>query len=103
GVGYENVGILRDLELERGWRSAWNFVPRRYEVDDRLVRSLLLDGFEVGVHGLYHDGRDLERELLQERAPAMRAAGARWHARGFRSPAARRDAEVIPNLGFDHD
>jgi len=102
-TGYDNLGRLRGVELELGYRSAWNFVPRRYTVDDARVSELLADGFEVGVHGLYHDGRDLERSLLQERAPAMREAAARWQARGFRSPALRRDADVMPELGFDYD
>jgi len=94
------------LELERrlGFRSSWNFVPRRYEVDDDLVRELIANGFEVGVHGLYHDGRDLESlALVQERAPAMRAAAERWSASGFRSPATHRDWELMPLIGFDYD
>ena len=102
-VGYENIALLRDLELEHGYRSSWNLVPRRYEVDDDVVAALLDGGFEVGVHGLYHDGRDVERSLLADRLPAMRAAAERWQASGFRSPATRRDARVMPMLGFEHD
>jgi hypothetical protein len=101
--GYENLGRLREVEAELGYRSAWNFVPRRYDVDDERVRELVADGFEVGVHGLYHDGRDLERSVLPERVRGMRAAAERWQARGFRSPALRRDADVISMLGFEHD
>ena len=42
----------------------------------RSSRSSGERGFEVGVHGLYHDGRDLEsRATLEERLPAMRACG----------------------------
>jgi hypothetical protein len=102
-LGYENLGPLRDVERKLGYRSAWNFVPRRYDVDDARVRELLADGFEVGVHGLYHNGLDLERAFLHERVPVMRAAAERWEARGFRSPALRRDADVMPLLGFDYD
>ncbi|HTW41575.1 MAG TPA: hypothetical protein VMD79_04630 [Solirubrobacteraceae bacterium] len=94
------------LELERrlGLRSAWNFVPRRYRVDDARVRQLQADGFEVGVHGLYHDGRDLESHArVQERLPGMRAAAERWQAVGFRSPATHRQWDLMPLLGFDYD
>jgi hypothetical protein len=94
------------LELERGLglRSAWNFVPRRYDVPDERVRALQADGFEVGVHGLYHDGRDLESPArLRERLPGMRAAAERWGAVGFRSPATHRDWGLMPQLGFDYD
>jgi hypothetical protein len=94
------------VELERGLglRSSWNFVPRRYEVGDDRIRALSAAGFEVGVHGLYHDGRDLEsRARVQERLPGMRAAAERWDAVGFRAPATQRDWELMPMLGFDYD
>jgi len=103
-LGCDNVPLLRDIEEARGYRSAWNFVPRRYDTPDETVRDLWDRGFEVGVHGLYHDGRDLEsRELLLERLPAMQNAARRWSASGFRSPATHRDWELMPLLGFDHD
>ncbi|NUR75100.1 MAG: hypothetical protein HOQ28_02285 [Thermoleophilia bacterium] len=102
--GCENVALLRDIELAHGLRSAWNFVPRRYDTPDETVRDLNERGFEVGVHGLYHDGRDLEsRELLLERLPAMHEAARRWGATGFRSPATHRGWDLMPLLGFEHD
>jgi hypothetical protein len=56
------------------------------------------------VHGVYHDGRDLEsRKLLLERLPAMRDAAERWGATGFRSPATHRDWELMQLLPFDYD
>ena len=95
------------LELERalGLRSSWNFVPRRdYEVRLDVLQRLVADGFEVGVHGLYHDGRDLESlETLRRRLPAMREAADQWGAVGFRSPATHRSWELMPMLGFEYD
>jgi hypothetical protein len=103
-VGYQHLDLLRDLELALGYRSAWNFVPRRYDVDDETVRDLSNAGFEVGVHGLYHDGRDLEsRPVFEQRLPLMRRFAERWHAVGFRAPATRRVWELIADLGFDYD
>ena len=78
-----------------GVRSAWNFVPLRYAADDALVRTCSPTGFEVGVHGLYHDGRDLGAPGSARRLPQMRSYAARWRAAGFRSPA--------PNRGWEHD
>src|SRR5436305_10402730 len=102
--GCDNVALLRDIELAHGLRSAWNFVPRRYDTPDETIRDLNERGFEVGVHGLYHDGRDLEsREVLLERLPAMHDAARRWDATGFRSPATHRGWELMPLLGFEHD
>jgi hypothetical protein len=102
--GCDNVALLRDIELAHDLRSAWNFVPRRYETPDATVRDLTERGFEIGVHGLYHDGRDLEsRELLLERLPAMHDAARRWGATGFRAPATHRGWDLMPLLGFEYD
>jgi hypothetical protein len=104
GKGRDHVHLMRDLEAERGYRSSWNFVPKRYETADSLVESLKADGFEVGVHGLYHDGRDLEsRELLERRLPEIRSYAERWGAVGFRSPATHRDWDLMRLLPFDYD
>jgi len=102
GIGA--LGPVLELERELSLRSAWNLVPRRYEVDPELVDRLREEGFEVGVHGLYHDGRDLDSlARLRERLPGMRAAAERWGAVGFRSPATVRTWELMPMLGFDYD
>lgn len=103
-VGRDNLKLLQEVEERCGLRSSWNFVPRRYETPDSLVAELRDGGWEVGVHGLYHDGRDLEsRAVLEERLPAMREFAERWGAVGFRSPATHRDWRLMPLLGFDYD
>lgn len=103
-VGYAHLHLLRGAEARAGYRSSWNFVPRRYAVDDATVRELTAAGWEVGVHGLYHDGRDLASlRVLKRRLPAMREHAARWGASGFRSPATHRVWEWMPLLGFDYD
>jgi hypothetical protein len=103
-AGSEKIHVLRDVELDTGYRSSWNFVPKRYVTDDAVVDELTRQGFEVGIHGLYHDGRDLESmATLQERLPAIRRYADRWHAVGFRSPATYRVWDWMPLLGFDYD
>jgi hypothetical protein len=94
------------LELERshGVRSSWNLVPRRYAVDPERLRALVADGFEVGVHGLHHDGRDLESfATWQARLPGIHDAATRWGAVGFRSPALHRHWDWMQVLDFDYD
>jgi hypothetical protein len=103
-VGYENMRVFLDLEREHGYRSSWNFVPKRYAIEDVTVEGLKRNGFEVGIHGLYHDGRDLESlRVLAERLPMIREFAERWHAVGFRSPATHRQWALMPLLGFDYD
>jgi peptidoglycan/xylan/chitin deacetylase (PgdA/CDA1 family) len=103
--GYEKLPKLLRVEVEAGYRSSWNFVPRnRYVVDDQLVETLKEQGFEVGVHGYNHDGRDLSSlATLRRRLPGIRAYAERWQASGFRSPATLRSAKLMPLLGFDYD
>ncbi len=103
-AGVDALDPIVELERGLGLRSSWNFVPRRYDVSDERVRALSDAGFEVGVHGLLHDGRDLESlARVQERLPGMRAAAVRWNAVGFRAPATQRAWELMPMLGFDYD
>ncbi len=103
-VGQGQIGVLRDIERELGYRSSWNFPALRYPVDESVVAALREEGCEIGVHGAYHDGRDLESlRMLDERLPAMRAAALRWGAEGFRSPATQRRWEWMPRLGFGYD
>ena len=102
--GYRAIGSLRVAEEAAGYRSSWNFVPRRYTVEPAMVRELRDAGFEVGLHGLYHDGRDLESAtLLAARLPEMRATAEQWGAVGFRAPATQRAPELIGMLPFEYD
>jgi peptidoglycan/xylan/chitin deacetylase (PgdA/CDA1 family) len=103
-VGYENVHALLDVELDEGYRSSWNFVPRNgYDVERSVLEELRDRGFEIGVHGLYHDGRDVLPRALAGRRPGIRAYAEQWEAVGFRSPATIRSAAAISSLGFDYD
>lgn len=103
-AGLTAMEPVLEIEREHGLRSSWYFVPRRYSVPPARIESLGAEGFEVGVHGLYHDGRDLSSlPRLRARLPAMREAASRWGAVGFRSPASHRRWEWMPLLGFDYD
>ena len=103
-AGRDAIEIVRAVEEAAGFRSSWNLVPERYRVPDDLVAHLKSVGCEVGVHGLRHDGRDLESlRTLERRLPEIRRWAARWGASGFRSPATHRVWEWMPKLGFDYD
>lgn len=101
-AGYDNIDLLCDIELGAGYRSSWNFVPSNHHVlDESVIEKLVSNGFEVGVHGLRHDGRDIAE--LDARLPAIREHADRWGAVGFRSPATLRNWEAMSRLGFDYD
>jgi hypothetical protein len=102
--GLKALDPVIDVELRLGLRSSWNLVANDYYVAPERVRALLENGFEVGVHGMHHDGRDLESlAILQERLPAIREARERWGAVGFRAPSLHRNWEWMRLLGFDYD
>ncbi|MBX3300770.1 MAG: hypothetical protein KF693_01000 [Nitrospira sp.] len=78
---------LADLDKALGIRSAFNFVPEgEYRVPDTLRASLEQEGFEVGVHDLYHKG-SLYRSSRQFEKQASRINQhlKTWGASGFRS------------------
>ena len=102
--GYSYVRDVARREVELGFRSAFFFVPERdYRVERLLLDELRADGFEVGLHGLRHDGADIAIGKLDERLPKMRRYASEWGATGFRSPATHRSVTTIPALGFDYD
>jgi hypothetical protein len=102
-AGVARIPVLREVDRQAGHRASWNLVPCRYHVDDALVADLTGSGDEVGVHGLYHDGRDLDPREVAHRLPEMRRWAERWGAVGFRSPATRRDSTIISTLPFQYD
>jgi len=103
-AGRDAIGRVRAVEAAAGLRSSWNLVPERYAVPDRLVAELTAAGCEIGVHGLRHDGRDLEsRRTLGRRLPEMHRWAERWGAVGFRAPATQRGWDLMPMLGFEYD
>ena len=103
-LGRDAIDVVAAVEKTAGYRSSWNLVPERYRVEDGLVEHLKAIGCEVGVHGLRHDGRDLESiRTLEVRLSAIRRWAGRWGAVGFRSPATHRVWEWMPKLGFDYD
>ncbi|MCA9972000.1 MAG: hypothetical protein KC425_17370 [Anaerolineales bacterium] len=95
--GQQRVPQLMALEEAAGFRSSFNFVPERYRVDPELRALLAQRGFEVGVHGLNHDGRLYQSpEIFSERAPKINRYLADWGAVGFCSPASHH------NLAWNH-
>jgi hypothetical protein len=103
-TGYGQIDRLREIEVEEGYRSSWNFVPcNGYVVERSVLERLREERFEIGVHGLFHDGRDVLPRTLPRRLPVIRAYAEHWQAVGFRSPATVRSSRLIPLLGFDYD
>lgn len=102
--GLENVRRIAELEQSRGLRSSFNMVVRDYGVPGELFAWLRESGFEIGVHGLTHDGLMFSSwSTFSERAALVNECGRRWGAQGFRSPATYRNLDWFHLLDFDYD
>jgi len=78
---------LMDLEEKLGFRSAFCFVPEKYEVEKSLLDSMRNRGFDICVHGLKHDGKlFMSREIFDRRAVRINHYLKTWGTKGFTSP-----------------
>jgi hypothetical protein len=98
------VPVLADLEERLGFRSSFNFVPERYAIDQALLSGLRQRGFEIGVHGLKHDGRLFSaRRIFTRRAAKINEYLRAWAAVGFRAPYTHRNPEWMQALDIEYD
>ena len=95
---------LAEVERRLGFWSSFNFVPEKYRVDPNLLSQLVDSGFEIGVHGLNHDGKLYKsRKTFQERATKINAYLKQWDAVGFRSPSMHHNLEWLHDLNIEYD
>jgi predicted glycosyltransferase len=101
--GLEKCPKLMDLEKRTGFRSAFNFVPEDYLTPRELRRSLSESGFEIGVHGLKHDGKLFKHPSgFFVRAPKIGYYLKNWGAVGFTSPSMLRNLSLMVELNIEH-
>jgi hypothetical protein len=103
--GLDRVKKLAELEMELGFRSSFNFVPKGpYTVPAELRDWLTSHGFEVGVHDLNHDGRlFFSQESFRLKAQRINSYLEEWNAVGFRSAYMLRNLEWIQDLNIAYD
>lgn len=104
GKGQERCRSLMELEEGLGFRSSFNFVPERYNVSPELRGLLAGRGFEVGVHGLNHDGKYFaSRDVFRDRAARINRYIKDWNAVGYRSPSMQHNLEWFHDLDIEYD
>jgi hypothetical protein len=102
--GQERVLALADIEERLGLRSSFNFVPLRYSVSDKVLAALRERGFEVGVHGLYHDGKYYDsRSGFLERAAKINHYLHKWDCSGYRAPGMLHKLDWFHDLNIEYD
>ena len=101
--GLEKCARLMALEKQLGFRSAFYFVPEDYFTPRELRESLAASGFEVGVHGLRHDGKLFKSaSAFYRQKPRINYYMKEWGAAGFTSPSMLRNFALMGELDIEH-
>lgn len=103
-TGQAFAAKIADLEESLGFRSSFNFVLERYTLDQGLMDDLRLRGFEVGCHGLKHDGKLYSsRSEFDKRSARINALMKQHDMVGFRSPLTHRNPGWMQALEMEYD
>jgi hypothetical protein len=95
---------LMKLEKNGGFRSAFYFVPGHVGKSIAIISELKKNGFEVGVHDLFHDGKLFRsKTLFQERAVFINRFLSKWAAVGFRAGGMHHNLDWIHGLNILYD
>lgn len=102
--GLAHVQRLADLEQSLGFRSSFNFIPEKYSIDKSMLYELTERGFEIGVHGLKHDGKLFSsKDFFRQRVTKINQYLGQFGAMGFRSPLTHRNPAWMQALEIDYD
>ncbi|NMB55059.1 MAG: hypothetical protein GYA15_10205 [Leptolinea sp.] len=102
--GQKFIPVVADLEEKLGFRSSFNLIPERYSIDRGLVADLKNRGFEIGIHGLKHDGKlYLSQKTFHDRCVRINEYLQLHDAVGFRSPLTHRQPEWMQSLAIEYD
>jgi hypothetical protein len=104
-TGYDQLDKLLQIEESLGFRSVINFIPEgQYRVSKERLLNLKSRGFEVGVHGLHHDGKLYNnQERFNRRAKKINQYLKKWDATGFRSPLMHHNLDWLHALNIAYD
>lgn len=102
--GQNRCRRIVEIEEKFGFRSSFNFVPERYNVNTEIINFIKNNDFEIGVHGLYHDGKLYHsKDIFQSRVKKINEYLKKWGAVGFRSPVMQYNLEWIHLLNIEYD
>lgn len=102
--GQHLVPVLADMEESLGFRSLFNFVLEDYPLDKGLIKDLRQRGFEIGVHGLKHDGKSFDSyHCFSQQTPKINRYLTKFRCTGFRSPLTLRNPAWMQMLEIDYD
>jgi hypothetical protein len=102
--GLARIERVADIEEQLGFLSSWNLPLAQYAIDWAMVERLRARGFEIGAHGLAHDGKLFRSEAdFAELKPKLERLAREHSLQGFRSPSTLRRADWIGRMAFEYD
>lgn len=103
--GLGRIPRLVELTKKYGFHSSFNLVAQGgYTVERSLLDFVDREGFEVGVHGLGHDGKLYRtQKKFAEKALKIRTFLKDWNAVGFRSPLMQHRLGWLHELRCEYD
>ncbi len=102
--GLANCRPLMEMEKDLGFRSSFNFVAEGYPLPMDLLCHIKDQGFEVGLHGLSHDGNMFKsKKVFEGQAVRINRYLKEWGAVGFRAPSMYHNLEWISDLDISYD
>ncbi|MCC6544633.1 MAG: hypothetical protein IT392_09050 [Nitrospirae bacterium] len=102
--GQRKCHQLVQLDEQMGFKSLFSFVPEGYHVSAELRQDIVKRGFEVGVHGLKHDGKlFLSREIFCQKAIGINKYLQEWESVGFVSPSMHHNLDWVHELNIEYD
>ena len=102
--GHDRCLQLMKLEQDAGFRSSFNFVGEEYAVSEEIRRALVQGGFEIGVHGVCHNGSMYgSNEEFFRQSLRINHYLNEWGAVGFRSPCMYHDLSLMHHLNIAYD
>ena len=96
---------LMELEKKYGFHSSFNFIPEGdYRVSRDFRTAMAHDGFEVGLHDLFHNGRLYRsRTKFARHAVRINQYLKSWGAAGFRSGFMFHNLNWLQDLDIQYD
>jgi peptidoglycan/xylan/chitin deacetylase (PgdA/CDA1 family) len=103
-VGVARMERMADLEQRFGFLSSWNLPLNEYEIDWKVIERLRARGFEIGAHGLAHDGRMFRSwEDFQQCKVRLEELASEHQMIGYRGPSTLRNPKWIAAMNFEYD
>jgi hypothetical protein len=102
--GQEKSIPLANLEESLGLRSSFNFIAEQYKVSQDCQACLKAKGFEIGLHGIIHNGTPFRsRRTFEKQAAKINRYLKEWNVSGFRCPSMYHNLDWIGELDVEYD